>query len=133
MAFPSRAVNYVRFAPAEMARMKGMIVTHNHPSGASLSMPDVRLAMRLQMAEMRAVGKLYRYSIKPGPGGWSEDLWKNVVSQEYQIALQEVLDALLPALQSGRMTETEFNLRQKIDLSVFKAPHTVTFGRRSEK
>ena len=63
------------------------------------------------MAEMRSVGKLYRYSIKPGAGGWSEDLWKNVVSQEYRIALQEVLDSLLPALQSGRMTEAEFDLR----------------------
>ena len=61
----SNAPNYVRFTRDEVSRMKGNIVTHNHPRGTSLSTDEVRLAMTGELAERRAAGKRYRYSIKP--------------------------------------------------------------------
>ena len=86
----NNAVNYVRFTQVEVGQMKGGILTHNHPRGTSLSPDDVRLAMIGDLAEMRAVGKRYGYSIKAGPGGWSEDLWNKTVQHEVSRVNQQV-------------------------------------------
>ena len=106
----SRAVNYVKFTKDELGRMKGLVLTHNHPSGQSLSIPDVRLAMAYNLTEIRAVGRLYRYSIKPRPGGWSEDLWTNVVESQTRIVHNEVFNEFMAAVRSGRMTQDEASL-----------------------
>ena len=63
----------------DVSKIKGNILTRNHPRGTSLSNDDVRLAMTGELAEMRAAGKRYRYSIKPGSTGWS---WNNTIAPE---------------------------------------------------
>lgn len=49
----------VGFTNSEMAQMVGATVTHNHPSGVSISPQDLALASRLNLASIRAVGTNY--------------------------------------------------------------------------
>src|SRR6185295_18163866 len=98
------------FTRVEVSHMKGMILTHNHPRGTSLSPNDVRLAMSGDLAEMRAVGKRYRYSIKAGPGGWSEDLWNKTVQNEVARIHQRVFSEFKPVVDSGKLSYEEAEL-----------------------
>jgi len=61
--------NRIKFTDKEWAflrkqRGKGVVATHNHPYGLSLSPQDVESAWTCGLAEERAVGKGYRYSMK---------------------------------------------------------------------
>ena len=49
---------------------KGSVVTHNHPHDHSLSQGDVANAVAMDLAEIRAVGPKYTYSLKRPSGGW---------------------------------------------------------------
>jgi len=55
--------------------MKGMVFTHNHPSGSSFSRADLICAAREDLAGMRAVGERYTYTIQrpDTPDGWQTD------------------------------------------------------------
>ena len=45
------------FTKAEAKRMKQCIVSHNHPSGASFSIPDWKLFQELKLQEIRAIAE----------------------------------------------------------------------------
>jgi len=67
-----KSPDIVTLTPDDLEKMrvgkaKGFI--HNHPGGASFSAGDVDFANKLNLDEMMAVGKKYRYVIKPKPGG----------------------------------------------------------------
>lgn len=51
---------------------KDSVVTHNHPSNASFSPADIMTAIGLDMAEIRAVGKTYTYSLTRPKKGWGD-------------------------------------------------------------
>lgn len=55
---------------AEVAAMRGGILTHNHPGGRSFSPEDVELAHGAELLEVRVVTARRRYSLKPPAGGW---------------------------------------------------------------
>lgn len=62
----------VTFSTEEMAKMRGAVVTHNHPDfggkfsdGGSFSMSDAELMVQTGMAEVRAVTKKYIYRMRP--------------------------------------------------------------------
>jgi len=55
----------LRFTPDEAKRLIGNVFTHNHPSGASFSLRDVKTAFLWDLFEMRAVGENYLYVIRP--------------------------------------------------------------------
>lgn len=63
----------VQFTPEQVAKMKGATLTHNHPGNSSFSAEDVALAVRTEMAEMRAVSADWAHSVKPPKGGWSAE------------------------------------------------------------
>lgn len=42
-------------------QLRGMIISHNHPSGRSFSEPDIHLAIHIGGASMRVTGLRYRY------------------------------------------------------------------------
>src|SRR4051812_20180747 len=54
----------VTFEPSEVVRMRGCVLTHNHPNGSAFSDPDLRFAYGNGLAEIRVVGvrngRLYR-------------------------------------------------------------------------
>jgi hypothetical protein len=63
----------VHFTSEQVGQMKGATLTHNHPGGSSFSPDDVALAVRTEMAEMRAVSSEWTHSVKPPEGGWSAE------------------------------------------------------------
>lgn len=64
----------IGFRDEEVARMKGMVLTHNHPDilTNTFSVSDVRMASLASLHEIRAVGESNTYSLKPGPNGWPD-------------------------------------------------------------
>ena len=58
----------VGFKQSELDKMYGQILTHNHPNGSSFSPMDLSTAGHVNLKEIRAVGKEYRYSMKPPEG-----------------------------------------------------------------
>jgi hypothetical protein len=72
----------IGFGDEEIVRMKGMVLTHNHPDTLTntFSVSDVRMASRACLHEIRVVGESNTYSLKPGQNGWPE---VDRVSSEY--------------------------------------------------
>jgi hypothetical protein len=67
--------DYVKFSPDEVAQFNDAVLTHNHPSGGSFSEADVRMAIRGNLAEIRAVGvndlgERHNYLLTRAEGGW---------------------------------------------------------------
>ena len=56
--------DYVNFTYAEAEKMKGAVLTHNHPSGSSFSPADITLFAQDQLAEVRATGSEYTYYLR---------------------------------------------------------------------
>ena len=71
------AVSRVRFSHAELALLPGAVLTHNHPGSRSFSEADVKLAMRIGLAEMRVVTRKFRFILRPPEEGWSWLLLKS--------------------------------------------------------
>jgi len=73
-------------------RLAGAHFVHTHPSGGSFSLDDVLLAQRAKVASMSAVGvdaggRKWRYTVRPGPGGWKS-------RAEYIVAKQNAEEAV---------------------------------------
>jgi len=61
------------FTRKEGKMLKDSIITHNHPSGASFSIQDIKTLKASGAAELRVVGKNCVYYIRP-PKEWSEEI-----------------------------------------------------------
>jgi hypothetical protein len=78
----------------ELAKMKDQVVTHNHPrgwefdasnprsKGSSFSPEDLDLAATADVAEIRAVSRGYRFSMKRPTQGWPDRLTMRAIIQE---------------------------------------------------
>jgi hypothetical protein len=62
------------FTDAQIARMRGRILTHNHPDLLTnpFSLHDVRIAAEAGVAELRVAGESNTYSLSPGEDGWPD-------------------------------------------------------------
>jgi len=52
--------------------LRGNILSHNHPSGETLSLADLCNWANLHMQEIRAVNEIFTYRITPISGKWPE-------------------------------------------------------------
>lgn len=63
----------VMLSADDLKNASGAVLTHNHPSASSFSPADILSAMKVNLAEIRAVGNhkgvAYRYSLTPGGSG----------------------------------------------------------------
>jgi hypothetical protein len=57
------------------------ILTHNHPSNTSFSLPDLETASRFNLTEVRVVGETGVFSMKPSRDGWPEP---NLIERRYE-------------------------------------------------
>lgn len=53
--------NRVGFTNDEISRMRGAVLTHNHPGGSAFSKDDLDFLFEAKLFEIRAVGKKYTY------------------------------------------------------------------------
>lgn len=118
----------VEFRAGEIEKLKGTIFTHNHPSayqyaisdprrdGNSLSPADVAVAIRWNVAEMRAVSAGYRHSLRPGPAGWPA--LAEMQSTANRVA-KEMQDAAWSALNAASGMREREALRRQLQADFF--------------
>lgn len=98
----------------DLLKMRGSIVTHNHPNlgwsrndarskGLSFSSADIQVACITNCKEMRAVSNGYRHSIKPPPSGWDDKLWSDRIKPTYEKYEGEVYREFATKIITGRM------------------------------
>ncbi|MCT8337799.1 hypothetical protein FKB36_09960 [Methanoculleus sp. Afa-1] len=74
-------VLHVKIPDADRLSSQHQILTHNHPSGTSFSLPDLETAAKLDVAEIRVVGETGVYSMMPPPDGWPEP---GIISDQFR-------------------------------------------------
>lgn len=62
--------HYISFTEKEIGNMKGGVLTHNHPGGATFSPADINMLRISGLAEIRAVGRDGVYVLKQ-PKSWN--------------------------------------------------------------
>lgn len=105
----------VEFSAADVAKMRGNILTHNHPNigghpqsdprwkGYSFSELDIQAACIGRVAEVRAVSSGYRHSMKPPPTGFNPGFYNNKVLPSYRKNLRSSYMEAIQAISSGRL------------------------------
>lgn len=74
LAFKKKGdANSVFFSKQELNKMKGKIITHNHPKGGCFSPEDIALLRQTGAAEIRAATKNGTFVINP-PDVWSDEI-----------------------------------------------------------
>ncbi|MBA2276683.1 MAG: hypothetical protein H0W06_02865 [Chloroflexia bacterium] len=108
------AQDEVGFAEHELVIMENALLAHNHPigwrypvsdprhAGTSFSQSDIALAMMADVAELRAVTPLLRFSLKRPGSGWPDSA---KVLADYDAIDREVELALLHDMRNGSIDE----------------------------
>ena len=104
----------IEFTEAERIECKGVVFTHNHPSGtSSFSREDIRWACQSEMKEMRSVvseGKTSIMKLKSGKN-FSLEMWNSKIkpsSDKYNYAVREWFTS---EIDDGRMSIENANNR----------------------
>lgn len=107
----------VSFTRAERERLRGGILTHNHPpegkvpksrygdTGVGFSPEDLFFAIANDLQEMRAVAPGYRHSFRRPEGGWP--VMGKDVADRYQAVYDEVLGAMDADLDAAKASDPE--------------------------
>ena len=97
----------VIFTDAELRKMKGATVLHNHLDVASFSKHDIATAATQQVAEMRVVDEAYSYTMKPPKGGWNKALWRKTIEPAMVNASARAYQRLRKKVYDGEMTQMQ--------------------------
>lgn len=102
----------VRLGTQDIERMRGLVMTHNHPGGRSLSLDDVDLAVCADLVEVRAVGMALGVTaagrrvavthrlLRP-PGGWPP---MTDIAAGYERHSEAVFDEFWVRIDEGRLS-----------------------------
>ncbi len=116
----------IEFTDAEVEMLRAVsevTFTHNHPrgwnydpedvrhAGSSFSPEDILLACRAEMAEIRAVGPLAVYSMRPSPLGWTELTWNQEIQPLYDVVYRQVKTELYGAALRHAISPQEASAR----------------------
>ena len=80
-------VSSIQFSSKEISRVKGSILTHNHPSNGPLSDTDIYRLWDPGLAEIRAVTKHGIFSAKP-PSNWKRVPNQNEMRKKFNEYVQ---------------------------------------------
>lgn len=82
------------------------IVTHNHPSGDSLSSLDLKTAIGYNVKEIRATGKKYTFSLKRPQKGWNVSV--KAVTDAYNAAKANFKSSSYPQHETLKKVASQF-------------------------
>jgi len=104
--------NSIKFTWEETSKMKGAILTHNHPNGTTFSGADVQLALSNNVAALRAVGvrdgRKLRYILKLGPQ--VREMSSNQVFKKYIGPIEEsLMTRTIEQIHTNQITLKEAN------------------------
>jgi hypothetical protein len=92
----------VMFTPEEKLKMKGGIVTHNHPSGQSFSVQDIAMVSALKLSKVRVVSKNHAYEFEPPEKGL-KPTWQAI----YRDTEIRVNNKLFDDVKAGKIKESD--------------------------
>jgi len=81
---------HLAWSPADCAKMRGGIMSHNHPTGKTFSLADVQFMVRWGLREIRAVTKDGRYSLRAAEQPHPRDA--DYVQHKYRQFQRDLLD-----------------------------------------
>lgn len=87
--------NSVRLRPTDYLKLRGAVVTHNHPSGGSFSADDIKFLKNTLISELRVSTQDYVYYIRK-PKKWPEEINS---SEKIDKAFYEIKKQLKPKYQ----------------------------------
>ena len=101
----------VSFTRSEVNKMKGGILTHNHPENTTFSPADIYMLKRAQLSEIRAATKGGTYMLRP-PAVWDERFnSKQKIWDEYSKLEKEIEPGFHSQYKSGEITIEQYNQR----------------------
>lgn len=115
-------VDSVNFTKAELKRMKGNVLTHNHPGeGMSFSVDDIRLACKHGLNEIRATTKNGTFVMRMADGSnFNEDIYINKIHAVFEkYREQEVKQHLY------RMQDTKRKIKVTEEESLVRASKSI--------
>jgi hypothetical protein len=104
----------VTFTPEEVEKLRGGVLTHNHPSSSSFSDDDVQLAVLKGLREIRAVGRdgsLYRLGV--GSKGWTDGMLTT-----YHSIRDDIQNNTRMLIGTGQITVEEANAGYPIEQEI---------------
>lgn len=118
----------VTFTKNELLRMKGKIVTHNHPNNSVLSTADIDILRKTKAAEMRASTTFGTYVINY-PSKWSSEISSyEKIDKAYNKYLDEAYSkALDKAARNGKPAFYYFQEAEENGLSKFCQQYGLKF------
>lgn len=101
--------NYVQFTAEESVKMKGNILTHNHPSGSSFSPEDVYMLTSGTVKEIRAVSTYADYNLKVSSGGESDFSYLSPtgIKNNYMTIKKDLHNKYMNKVVNEGMSETD--------------------------
>ena len=100
----------VSFNAKELEKFRGNRLTHNHPRNTSFSIDDIDVSAEFGVTEIRACGRKYIYSMKPGETGWNKKYFDEKIKPLYNKYDKEVYAELAPQVKSGKLSYEEWNM-----------------------
>ena len=88
-------------------RFEGATLTHNHPNSAAFSGRDALTAGLAKLREIRAVSRLYRYSLSRPVGNLDLAFVENVVLPTFQRLFAPLMEEL--SQRQSTLSEAEYN------------------------
>lgn len=122
--------NEVRFTIAEFMRLKGSIITHNHPSGASFSYTDIKLLRRSRAQEIRAATESGVYYMRQ-PARWDSRISSTAdMKREYQKIRNSVRSKYQALYEAGKITKAERHLLSSNEYNkLFSEKYGIDYGK----
>jgi len=102
----------ITFTKAELEKMRGATVTHNHPMGGSFSFSDYEMMTKGGLVEMRAVSGTSSFSFKNNMFGKSSaDINKHLSTNkhEYNTEMNRLTKQITDKIKTGEIKATGFN------------------------
>lgn len=98
----------IAYSDEEMALIRGSMFTHNHPNGLSFSVADFRMAVQIDLAELRAVTPAFRHIMTRPEHGWPSLIaFDGYLSEAIRLAALAVRDRMVSAGMHPRYAEME--------------------------
>jgi len=105
------AVDSVNLSAAELEKLPGAALVHNHPGAVpqSFSRDDIELAIHHRLAEIHAVDRLYQYSASaPAGAQWSPEYWRDTVLPIVERVERDVAARLQAARDAGQIADDQY-------------------------
>lgn len=121
--------NSVRISVLEYGKLKNAVVSHNHPSGGSFSVADIRFLKNTPISELRAAVVDGAYYMKK-PDKWPEEINSSLKIEE---EIEKIRKALMPKYKKmyneGRINKVERSLLFRDEVNkVFCRKYGIEYG-----